>query len=98
MKVNQNSGSTNHKAFRLGLQYACTGLLIDLCKRPDDAGGMDEFYALALRELGFAGREIDAALIAEAIPKLLERGVDFNEMVEVVETEETIDEVGRHHC
>jgi len=94
--VSQNSSATNHKAFLLALQYACMGTLIDLCKRPDDAGGMGEFYQLALRELGFAGREIDDALIAEAIPKLRERGVDFKEMRAIVEAEEAVHEVGRH--
>jgi hypothetical protein len=48
---------------------------------------MDEFHELALRELGFAGREIDDQLIAEAIPILRERGLDFDEMVAQVKEE-----------
>src|SRR5262245_61812471 len=80
------------KAFELALQYAFSGILMDLCKRdrlckPEIDRGMDEFYELALAKLGFAEREIDDELIAEAIPKLREREVDFDEMVRIVEEE-----------
>jgi hypothetical protein len=82
---NPNPGTGQpEQAFRLALQYAFLTLLIDLCKRDDHCDDMDDFYELALIELGFAGRPIDAQLIAEAIPKLRERGVDYDHMVEIV--------------
>ena len=109
--VNQNSDDTNRegsikrKAVQLALQFACRDMLIAMCRRPDGGGdgGMDEFYQLALRELGFdPDRIIDAELVDEIRPKLLERGVNLDDMVESVEREiayelEAIAEVGRHH-
>ena len=102
--LNENSRTTNHKkAFKLACHYAFLGKLYDLAMRPEDdkpgPDGLDPFLKHALTELGFdPRRQIDDELIAEAIPKLRERGVDFNEMVEIVEAEEAIAEAGRHYC
>src|SRR5262245_2765368 len=96
-------GFVRLRAFELALQYACNGLLYNLAMRPDDTGPMDEFYHSAIAELGMdPNRTFDDELIAEAIPKLRERGVEFGEMVEIVLREmvaeqKYIAQVGWHH-
>jgi hypothetical protein len=94
--VTDNS-NINRKAFQLALHYTFMGMLYDLAMHPEndkpDADGHDPFLKHALTELGFdPGREIDDQLIAEAIPKLRERGLDFDRMVEIVVEEMEVDE------